>query len=127
MYNRLPEDIPSVSKHIKDKFKDENINLGNVHFVRLYCLIVYNAQYKNHKKMTHNIFIIYNFALLLFFILILVSYCYNLLFCIKISLIVSSFWNDLVPCTLVLILVYMMIIMYVNLNSLYRGKTEALQ
>ena len=77
--------------------------------------------------MTHNIFIIYNFALLLFFILILVSYCYNLLFCIKISLIVSIFWNDLVPCTLVLILVYMMIIMYVNLNSLYRGKTEALQ
>jgi hypothetical protein len=36
----LPEDEPSSSKRVEDiKIKNQNINLGNVHFVDLYCII----------------------------------------------------------------------------------------
>jgi len=40
IYNRLPEDEPSGSKHVDDieKIKNENINLENVHFVGWYCI-----------------------------------------------------------------------------------------
>jgi hypothetical protein len=48
MYNRLPEDEPTGSKHVEDiKFKNQNINLENVHFVGLYCIII--LQYKVQK------------------------------------------------------------------------------
>ena len=40
MYNRLPEDELSGSKHVEDvKIKNGN-NLGTVHFVGLYCITV---------------------------------------------------------------------------------------
>ena len=41
IYNRLPEDEPSGSKHVEDnekKNKNENINLENMHFVGWYCI-----------------------------------------------------------------------------------------
>jgi hypothetical protein len=39
IYNRFPENEPSVSKYIEDikKNKNSNINLGNVHIIGLYC------------------------------------------------------------------------------------------
>jgi len=41
VYNRLPEDEPSGSKHVEDiKIKNEIINLEEVYFVDLYCKIV---------------------------------------------------------------------------------------
>ena len=36
MYNYLPVDEPSGSKHVEDMI-NENISLENVHFVGLYC------------------------------------------------------------------------------------------
>jgi len=39
MYNRLPEDEPSVSKHVED-FVYSNISTGKVHFVGLYRIII---------------------------------------------------------------------------------------
>jgi len=40
MCKRLSEDEPSYSKHVEDIFKNKKyINLGNVHFVGLYCII----------------------------------------------------------------------------------------
>ena len=40
MYNRLREDKLSGSKHVEDiKIKDENMNLENVHFVCLCCMM----------------------------------------------------------------------------------------
>ena len=41
IYNRLPEDEPSGSKHVEDikKIKNLNINLGNMYFVGLYCIM----------------------------------------------------------------------------------------
>ena len=40
VYNRLPEDEPSGSKHIEDvkKIKNLNINFEKVHFVGVYCI-----------------------------------------------------------------------------------------
>jgi hypothetical protein len=38
MYNRLPEDKPSVSKYIEDII-NENIGLEEVQFFGLYCII----------------------------------------------------------------------------------------
>jgi hypothetical protein len=42
MYDRLPEDEPSGSKYIDDikKLKIENIDLENVHFIVLSCIII---------------------------------------------------------------------------------------
>jgi len=43
IYNRLPEDEPSGSKHLEDiRIKNYNINLENVHFVGFYCMNVQN-------------------------------------------------------------------------------------
>jgi len=39
MYNRLPEDEPSVSKHAEDIIHS-NISSGKVRFVGLYCIII---------------------------------------------------------------------------------------
>ena len=38
MYNRLPEDKPSGSKHVEDII-NQNISSEKVHFVGLYCII----------------------------------------------------------------------------------------
>jgi len=38
----LPEDEPSGSKRVEDiKIKNQNINLGNVHFLGLYCILAH--------------------------------------------------------------------------------------
>ena len=40
MYNRLPEDEPLSAKRVEDiNITSYNINLENVHFVGLYCII----------------------------------------------------------------------------------------
>ena len=40
IYNRLPEDEHSGSKYVEDvKIENSNINLENVHFAGLYCVI----------------------------------------------------------------------------------------
>jgi len=39
MYNRLPEDKPSGSKHVEDII-NQNISSEKVHFVGLYCVII---------------------------------------------------------------------------------------
>jgi hypothetical protein len=41
IYNRLPEEEPSVSKHVEDtKIKNWNINSENIYFFGLYCMII---------------------------------------------------------------------------------------
>ena len=39
IYNRLPEDEPSSSKHAED-IVNKNINSEKIHFVGLYCIII---------------------------------------------------------------------------------------
>jgi hypothetical protein len=47
--NSLPEDELFGSKYVEDiqKIKNLNINLGNVHFVGIYCVVLlqYNSKY----------------------------------------------------------------------------------
>jgi hypothetical protein len=43
MYNRLPANGPSGSKHVDDSI-NKNISLEKVNFVGLYCIIVSQSQ-----------------------------------------------------------------------------------
>ena len=46
-YNRLPEDEPSVWKHVEDII---NISLVNLDFVGLYCIILLQCNVQKRKK-----------------------------------------------------------------------------
>ena len=47
-YNRLLEDEIRGSKHVEDmKNKNKYINLENVHFICLYCIIILQCTVKN--------------------------------------------------------------------------------
>ena len=51
MYNRLPEDELSNSKHVEDKISFKKISLEKINFVGLYCIIIllYTVQ-KTYNK-----------------------------------------------------------------------------
>jgi len=51
MYNQLPEDEPLGSQRVEDiKFKNQNINSENVHFIGLYCIIILQYTVKKVQK-----------------------------------------------------------------------------
>jgi hypothetical protein len=55
-YERLPEDEPSVLKHVEEIKKLKIFNLEKVHFVGLYCIIILQYTVQKHKIHFYNIY-----------------------------------------------------------------------